>query len=941
MSSISEVFRCVEEYFRAASPEMAQKGVDARTIAEEMGIWQTDVAAALNSLCTEGRLRKEGSRPIRYFLVSPADTEAEATPTAPVQAPLPEPVFHRIIGYNGSLRLQTQLAQAGALYPPNGMHILILGESGVGKTLMAEEIGRYVNQNRRPQAPEKPFVVFNCAEYADNPQLLLSQLFGYSKGAYTGADCDHRGLVEQADGGILFMDEIHRLPSTGQEMLFTLLDRGLFRRMGSSQDRHATIMLIGATTEDPNTSFLKAFRRRIPMVIELPPLSERPIKERLALIFHFLKQETMRLGLPVQVSPHALRLLLSHQSDANIGDLKNEIQLCCARGYLLYRNEQQRGCAMPPFIEFSSGNLSRYIQGCEIPEDVERYVTSWVEQNSLIVAPDNPGASASEPEPSDTDLYGFIEDRMNAYQAENMNSQEIGQLVSLDVQSRFSQIRAIASSERGKLDIYGSVTESVMLVANELIRLASTRFNYVYPDVICNTLAMYLQQIRFQGLVNQAYSTPQLQKLAGAFDGKKRFVHSVTPMLNKALGISLTDDEATIIALLLETHEKPDERKSIGFVVMGHGVSTATSIADFTNRVMLTDCVHAVDVPIQLSPEQVLDELCRVAAQADEGRGVIVLTDSDNFEYYEKQLRERSGIRCRVSPNLCTALALELCKAITTTEDDLDTVFFSSLENFRRYILTLFQRAGMRDAPIPPPPSDSGRNVILTCCITGTGSARRIREWLLQFPAVYMNAEIIPIGLHENVYDMAKRLGGRLKLVIGFSDPHISGVPFISMEKVTSQEGINRITMILKGWNATELDVHWSQEDLPLHTRFGQIAQRLSYFAPSIRSELAAEQADQIVRSLRKITNTQMPPDLQVRIYIHAVTMFERLNTQEPMPMPVDETDVLARYSELVPQISSILSSACESLGLELYPSETYYFLLALPLDDLFGTPDL
>lgn len=942
MSTQNEVLHFVCGWFRSAAPQAAAKGLTAKAVAEQMGIWQNDAANELNALCAKKLLRKEGSRPVRYFpaeaspngATAPAAKEQKASKTPePVSSTAELPAFQRIIGYNGSLSLQTQLAKAGASYPPNGMHMLIIGESGVGKTLMAEEIWRYMNQSRLPEEPAKPFIIFNCAEYAENPQFLLSQLFGYEKGAFTGADCAHRGLVEEADQGVLFLDEIHRLPATGQEMLFTLLDRGLYRRMGSSQDRYAKLMIIGATTEDPEASFLNTFRRRIPMVIEIPPLKERPIKERIELILHFLAEEAKRLNLPIQIAPHALRLLISHQSDANIGDLKNEIQLCCARGFLVYRNGQRLNDT-PPYIEFSSGNLSRQIQGTKIPEDVDLYLSSWEKRNSLIIAPDQLPVSPDSGSSGTADLYAFIEERLNLYQSESMGPQEIGQLVSLDVQRRFSSSTSplTAPASGDGINIYDCVTSNVMAVASELIRLASNKFKYIYPDIICNTLALYLQQIKFQGLVNQAYTTPHLHLLAKAFDGKKRFVQSVMPMLNKALDINLTDDEATIIALLLETHEGSERRRHVGLIVMGHGASTASSIAEFTNQVLLTNIVRAVDVPIHLSPEQAFDQLCQLIAQVDEGMGVIVLTDSSNYEFYEKELRKHSGVRCRVAPCMGTAMALELCKSIITTEEDLDTIFFSCLESYRNYMHSLFHRA---DNTIVPRANDSGRNVILTCCITGTGSARRIREWLLQFPAVYINTEIIPIGLHEDVHALAERLGSRLKIIIGFTDPEISGVPFISMEKVTSQEGINRIIMILKGWDSPELDAHWSQEDLPLHIRFQQIAQRLTYFAPSIDPTQAAQQADYIVRSLRRICPRELPPDLQVRIYIHVVTMFERLNSREPMPMPEDEAGIIRQNQAFFAQITALLETACSNLNLELQPSEAYYFLLALPTDEI------
>jgi transcriptional regulator with AAA-type ATPase domain len=95
--------------------------------------------------------------------------------------------FREIIGSEGSLKVQISQAKAAILYPPNGLHTLLLGPSRVGKSHIAEAMYNFAvkSGNFREDAP---FVVFNCADYADNPQLLMAQLFGYSKGSFTGAD---------------------------------------------------------------------------------------------------------------------------------------------------------------------------------------------------------------------------------------------------------------------------------------------------------------------------------------------------------------------------------------------------------------------------------------------------------------------------------------------------------------------------------------------------------------------------------------------------------------------------------------------------------------------------------------------------------------------------------------------------------------------------------
>ncbi|MFG3825395.1 sigma 54-interacting transcriptional regulator, partial [Escherichia coli] len=94
--------------------------------------------------------------------------------------------------------------------------------------------------------------------------------FGYTKGAYTGAENDKDGIIARANGGILFLDEVHRLPPEGQEMIFYFMDTGRYNRLGETDNlRKSSLLLICATTENPQSALLKTFVRRIPIVIHL------------------------------------------------------------------------------------------------------------------------------------------------------------------------------------------------------------------------------------------------------------------------------------------------------------------------------------------------------------------------------------------------------------------------------------------------------------------------------------------------------------------------------------------------------------------------------------------------------------------------------------------------------------------------------------------------
>lgn len=298
------------------------------------------------------------------------EKEAEPQPEPAVEITTQEEtegtnVFAGMIGYDGGLKAQIHQAKAAVSYPPNGLHTLIIGPSGSGKTFLAENMYHYAVQQGL-LAPDAPFVSFNCADYADNPQLLNSQLFGYVRGAFSGANATKDGLVQKADGGILFLDEIHRLSGEGQEMLFYLLDKGSYRRLGDSGPaRKVNVRLIAATTSSPESALLLTFRRRIPIVISMPGIADRPMAERFAVLQSIFAGEYKKIDRKLVVEREAVRILLQYDCPGNIGQMQSDIQVCCANAFLESVSKQQdtvyiRAELVQQLI--SAGSLTRLLE---------------------------------------------------------------------------------------------------------------------------------------------------------------------------------------------------------------------------------------------------------------------------------------------------------------------------------------------------------------------------------------------------------------------------------------------------------------------------------------------------------------------------------------------------------------------------------------------------
>jgi DNA-binding NtrC family response regulator len=206
---------------------------------------------------------------------------------------------------------------------PTDATVLVLGESGTGKELVARAL-----HARSPRA-EAAFVAVNCAAIPET--LIESELFGYQRGAFTGANADHAGLVEAAHGGTLFLDEIGELPMSAQSRLLRVLQDGEVRRVGATRARRADVRLIAATHRDlPRRVDEGGFRQdlyyRLRVVeIRLPALRDRG-DDVIELAEHLIARAARRLGRSAALADDARAAIRAHHWPGNVRELENAIE---------------------------------------------------------------------------------------------------------------------------------------------------------------------------------------------------------------------------------------------------------------------------------------------------------------------------------------------------------------------------------------------------------------------------------------------------------------------------------------------------------------------------------------------------------------------------------------------------------------------------------------
>lgn len=229
--------------------------------------------------------------------------------------------FENIIGKSPDLQRVFELIKMAA---PSNSNILITGESGTGKELVARAI--HLHSKRK----DKPFIPINCGTM--DPILLESQLFGHKKGAFTGAVSDKKGLLEVADGGSLFMDEIGSIPVETQAKILRVIQEKEFLPLGDVNFKKVDVRLISATNVDLNKlieegKFRQDLYYRLNVIhIHLPPLKDR--KEDIPLLVdYFLKKfgkENEKEDL--KLKPEALKILMDYDWPGNVRELENAIE---------------------------------------------------------------------------------------------------------------------------------------------------------------------------------------------------------------------------------------------------------------------------------------------------------------------------------------------------------------------------------------------------------------------------------------------------------------------------------------------------------------------------------------------------------------------------------------------------------------------------------------
>ncbi|URZ04923.1 sigma 54-interacting transcriptional regulator [Clostridium felsineum] len=684
--------------------------VTALELSEMLHMSRANVSHELNNLCKEGKIFKTSGRPVLFFISNTINTKIK------------ENKLDKFVKNNLSLKQAVEQLKAAILYPPKGMNCLILGNTGVGKSMFASLMHEYAVE-MEVKEKTSPFITFNCADYSNNPQLLTSQLFGIKKGAYTGADSDRVGLIEKANGGILFLDEVHRLPPEGQEALFTFLDKGTFRRMGDDEVRQSNVLIISATTENPNSSLLKTFTRRIPMLITIPSLNERTLEERLYLIKSFFKNESKKLNRDISVSLNTMRAFLSYDCPNNIGQLKSDVQLVCARAYSEFltgsiRDVRITSRLIPIYVKegLYKEKEHRILWNKLMGDEIEYFKFSSKEVRDLNE--DSKRASKS-------DIYEYIEQKLEALKNKRLSNIDIENILEKDITKYFNKYISGISEELNKKNLITILGEDTLNFVDKIIYQIVTDLRKNINNNVYTALALHINTLMTRINSNKTIINPELKKIKSLYPVEYEIALKAKKQIENYINLPIPDDEAGYIALFIVNNEDKSPSKvidTVKIIIIAHGKSTATSMAEVANTLLEENFVIGINCPLDMKPSVVLSELKKTVKTNLSTSGYILLVDMGSLTTFGEVIKKEFSIPVKVFPLVSTLHVIEAARK-SMLGLSIDEIFDSILT------INSYQHITQHSSELTEKPTRK-KIAIVTACLTGEGGSLAIKSFL-------------------------------------------------------------------------------------------------------------------------------------------------------------------------------------------------------------------
>lgn len=873
-------------------------------IGDKLSVSRNLASQYLNELSKETKLIKINSRPV-YFLHKDTlermyETRLESnlfSCFAQMQSALKinstrKYNFLKAIGHDLSISYCIEQCKAAMNYPPNGLPILMTGASGTGKSYLARLIYEYGMDQGLIQKGKK-FIVLNCADYENSPEDLLENLFGKVSVNAEGESITRVGVIGQANGGILLLEEAHCMQIQCQEKLFSFLDSRQYKVAGDNKNRYTSdVRLIFATTKSPDEALQKTLFRRIPVVVKLPTLEQRSVEEREQMIIAFFRKESKKMGCDICISNQVFNVLMNYDYPGNVEQLKNCIATSCANAFL---HSKSKG-----------GNLNIYLYN--LPENMItslKVETTNLEEQYMMNLCDYQKDSSVE---GMIKFFNKLLDDFKSYKAGKCTFKDFMNTGFSHMHSYYDYLMFEQKYANTKIQVIARVVEKIFEITCEKHHIHLSKNCEIVISRCIYTQMQVESSLKVWGSSKMEEIAELKKTLAIELHKENVIANNLILLIKQNLDIELTDMNRIFLLLNIRYYNKQITLSNTLGIIICHGYSTASSIADAANSIVGTKVFEAIDMPLSSSVNNIIATVERYIQDMNFRQDIVLLVDMGSLEDIGEMLNEIPNINIGIINNISTALAVHIGFEIQQ-EKNLEEILkqacercvcrYKWIENTKKEDIIIFT-------------SESGKN-----------TADRIRDlFISSLP------KKIPVNMIS--YDYFKLVQNRMKdeifkkynvlFITGTFKLEIENVPFISVEDIMNLNEVGKIYGIFAAF-LDENELELFTQNLMKNFSLQNIVQYLTILNP----DKVLDMVEQALVKLQQSIGIKLNGKTLVGMYIHISCLIERLVTKTPIENYQDLDQFLLDHQNFIGQVELSFSDVIRHYGVTLPVSEIAY----------------
>lgn len=819
----------------------------ASAMSDEMHISRSLASQYLNELVKEKVVMKINSRPV-YFLHRKKMEELykttfqdddfydlEEVKQYVMNHSFGEGNYSKIIGSDKSLAIVIKQLRESFEYPPCGLPVILNGEKGTGKRTLCTTIYENAARIGTIHADTK---LIKLEFSPTNSQTLLTKVFGKN---------NQPGLIDSTNHLVFMICNAQYMSHEFQEQLCLLLEMDKNKSSSKSKYKNKNIRYMLLCDIHPHLCMSERLLKNIPLILDVPKLQDKSKEEKEELIIRFIQNEGLKMKKTIKISSAVLRALVNGDYENNLLGLQSTIQLMCASA-----------------LRESAGKKEVIIHTYDLPEHLLQTMPIVTDENVIYI--DTTTYKKSEEIDFIFDYFDRIIKPLHKYEGLETALNESKH--NFDLLSDYLSYKQRIPPER--------IKGTEISLSNILDVVLKKRYINL-PSGFCCTLAkliyiseLYSSSIQNYHLEHRSMIDEIILNIKSELMYESMIVEDITRLVNANLEMQMTDILFIIMVVYLHHYNAQVARRNIFGMIVCHGYSTATSIADAVNSLLENYVFEAVDMPLDVTVDEIKEVLVERLNRMNHNADVIVMVDMGSLEQLGNSLSTAINCSVGVINNVSTRLALNVGNCILNDKDIQTTLEKVSESSKAAYTIIDRQK----------------NDTILFTSESGIHMAQRMRELFEsslpgQIPIdleVCDYNQLVASGPHHELFE-----SNNVLFITGTANPHIEGQVFIALEDIISGNNIDLMTSHLSKHLAPK-QLNQLLDDLRKDFTLQNVVGYLTILNPKVLLDSVTLAIDDLQDRLNK----RFGGKTLIGIYIHVCCLIERLVTKTAITEYVD-----------------------------------------------------